>query len=42
MDQRRRDVPASSAVAQFLDETYPDSFLKERYPNMGILDEIGW
>ena len=42
MDQRRRDVPASGAVAQFLDETYPDSFLKERYPNMGILDEIGW
>lgn len=42
MDQRRRDVPASGAVARFLDETYPDSFLKDRYPNMGILDEIGW
>jgi len=42
MDQRRRDVPASGAVTQFLDETYPDSWLKERYPNMGILDEIGW
>lgn len=42
MDQRRRDVPASGVVSQFLDETYPDSVLKERYPNMGILDEIGW
>lgn len=42
MDQRRRDVPASGLVAKFLDETYPDSWLKGRYPNMGILDEIGW
>lgn len=42
MDQRRRDVPASGAVAQFLDEVYPDSWLRDRYPNMGILDEIGW
>lgn len=42
MDQRRRAVPASGVVTQFLDETYPDSWLKNRYPNMGILDEIGW
>lgn len=42
MEQRRRDVPASGAVTQFLDHAYPDSRLKERYPNMGILDEIGW
>lgn len=43
MDQRRnRDMPASNAVARFLDETYPDSVLKARYPNMGILAEIGW
>lgn len=42
MDQRRRDVPASGAVTRFLDETYPDSMLRARYPNMGILDEIGW
>ncbi len=42
MDQRHRDVPASDAVTRFLDEAYPDSWLKERYPNMGILDEIGW
>lgn len=42
MDQRRRDVPAAGAVARFLDESYPDSWLKDRYPNMGILDEIGW
>ncbi len=42
MDQRRKDVPATSAVTQFLDDTYPDSWLKSRYPNMGILDELGW
>lgn len=42
MDQRRRDVPATGVVTRFLDEAYPDSFLKDRYPNMGILDEIGW
>lgn len=42
MDQRRRAVPASGKVSQFLDEAYPDSRLKSRYPNMGILDEIDW
>lgn len=42
MDQRRAGVPATGAVTRFLDETYPDSRLKARYPNMGILDEIGW
>lgn len=42
MDQRRRDVPAAGVVSRFLDEAYPDSVLKDRYPNMGILDEIGW
>lgn len=42
MDQRRKDVPASGAVSRFLDENYPDSRLRARYPNMGILDEIGW
>lgn len=42
MDQRRRDVPASGRAARLLDEVYPDSWLKTRYPNMGILDEIGW
>lgn len=42
LDQRRRGVPASDAVTHFLDEAYPDSWLKSRYPNMGILDEIGW
>ena len=42
MDQRRREVPASGTVTRFLDEFYPDSRLKDRYPNMGILDEIGW
>lgn len=42
MDQRHRDVPASGALTRFLDETYPDSMLRARYPNMGILDEIGW
>lgn len=42
MDQRRRNVPASGTVTRFLDEAYPDSMLRARYPNMGILDEIGW
>lgn len=42
MDQRHRDIPASDAVSRFLDDAYPDSWLKGRYPNMGILDEIGW
>lgn len=42
MDQRRRAVPASGTVTRFLDEAYPDSWLRDRYPNMGILDEIGW
>ena len=42
MDQRHKDVPAAGAVSRFLDETYPDSVLHARYPNMGILSEIGW
>ncbi len=42
MEQRRSGVPASGVLIQFLDDTYPDSWLKERYPNMGIVDEIGW
>lgn len=42
MDQRHNDVPALGVVSRFLDETYPDNLLKDRYPNMGILDEIGW
>ena len=42
MDQRRMGVPASGIITQFLDQAYPDSRLKARYPNMGILDEIGW
>lgn len=42
MDQRHKDVPASGSVARFLDEAYSDGALKARYPNMGILDEIGW
>lgn len=42
MDQRREGVPALGAVSRFLDEFYPDSRLQARYPNMGILTEIGW
>lgn len=42
MDQRREGVPALGAVSRFLDERYPDSILLARYPNMGILSEIGW
>ena len=42
MDQRHKDIPAAGAVGRFLDEAYPDSVLHARYPNMGILSEIGW
>ena len=42
MDQRQEGVPALGAVSRLLDELYPDSRLHERYPNMGILSEIGW
>lgn len=42
MDQRREGVPALGAVSRFLDECFPDSVLHARYPNMGILTEIGW
>ena len=42
MDRRYKGVPASGAVSRFLDEAYPDSVLRARYPNMKILDEIGW
>ncbi|MFG6351635.1 MAG: putative ABC transporter permease [Oscillospiraceae bacterium] len=42
MDQRREGVPALGAVSRFLDEQFPDSVLRARYPNMGILSEIGW
>ncbi|MBD5132880.1 MAG: putative ABC transporter permease, partial [Clostridiales bacterium] len=42
MDQRHKAIPAAGSVSQFLDEAYPDSVLHRRYPNMGILTEIGW
>lgn len=38
MDQRRDGVPAGSAVEVFLDERFPDSRLRARYPNMGFLE----
>lgn len=42
MDRRREGVPALGAVSRFLDAAFPDSVLSSRYPNMGILSEIGW
>ena len=33
---------ALGAVSRFLDAAFPDHFLHARYPNMGILSEIGW
>lgn len=42
MDQRRAGVPAMGTVTRFLDKIYPDNRLKDRYPNMGLVDEIGW
>lgn len=38
--QRRAGIPASNAVSQFLDEHYPDEFLKKIYPNMLVVDEL--
>ena len=42
MSQRQEGVPALGAVTRFLDERFPDNVLHARYPNMGILSEIGW
>ena len=42
MSQRQNDIPAAGPVSRFLDETYPDSVLSQRYPNMKICAEIGW
>ncbi len=42
MDRRREGEPALGAVSRFLDAAYPDKVLRARYPNMGILSEIGW
>lgn len=42
MGQRQAGVPALGAVSRCLDERFPDSVLRQRYPNMGILSEIGW
>lgn len=42
MDRRREGEPALGAVSRFLDAAFPDSRLQARYPNMGILSEIGW
>jgi uncharacterized membrane protein len=36
MGQRQQGVPASGAVARFLDENYPDGALYSRYPNMKL------
>lgn len=38
MDQRRNGVPPKDAVSAFLDETFPDTKLQARYPNMGFLE----
>lgn len=32
--ERNRGIPAEGAVSQWLDETYPDEVMKERFPNM--------
>lgn len=42
MDRRREGEPALGAVSRFLDAAFPDGVLHARYPNMGILSEIGW
>ena len=42
MDRRREGEPALGVVSRFLDAAFPDNVLRARYPNMGILSEIGW
>lgn len=42
MERRREGEPALGAVSRFLDAAFPDGVLYARYPNMGILSEIGW
>lgn len=42
MNERHEGQPPSGRVDAFLDQAFPDSRIKARYPNMGILDEIGW
>ena len=38
MDERRAGEPAGSAVEVFLDEHYPDAFLRDRYRNMQAVE----
>lgn len=42
MNQRHEGAPAAGRMDAFLDQNYPDERLRQRYPNMGVLDEIGW
>lgn len=42
MERRREGEPTLGAVSRFLDAAFPDGVLHARYPNMGILSEIGW
>ena len=36
MNQRQQDIPASNPVQVFLDEHFPDQWLRDRYPYMGL------
>ena len=38
-NQRKTGVPATNAVEEWLDKTYPDSLLKEKYPSMQFKSE---
>jgi len=42
MNERHEGEPPSGKVDAYLDQEFPDSRIKARFPNMGILDEIGW
>lgn len=37
--QRHKGIPVGNIVAEFLDDHYPDEFLKEVYPNMQYVKE---
>lgn len=37
--QRRAGAKPANAIARFLDDKYPDEFLKKKYPNMMVIDQ---
>lgn len=42
MNERHEGEPPSNKAEIYLDKKFPDSRIHARFPNMGVLDEIGW